>query len=94
MRAEFQTYRVKATKETIKDRADVLREQAKYDHGHSDYTGTIAEDNGWTKLAPDVMSLSEAEDYIHKTARKWGHSVAVPLNAELTDWLVGGFYSS
>lgn len=93
MGAEFQTYKVKGFESEVKRLANKLREQARYDHGHSGYSGTIAEDNGETKIHDTVMSESDAENFIMDNTNKWDYSLAVPINEDKTQWLIGGIYS-
>jgi hypothetical protein len=95
-------YRGKAT---IEEAYDELRERALYEHGHSGYTGTIAETNGFIldpgvkepmtsedayKRAHDWDRAMNGEDFPHK----WGPAWAIPLLPN-PDWVDphGGRYA-
>jgi hypothetical protein len=92
MGATNEYYELKCSIEDLEGEVDILREQARFDHGNSGYTGTIAEDSG-LEVIGKVMSLDDAENYIEENAEKWDDSIAVPINKEKTKWLVGGCYS-
>lgn len=93
MGAATEFYEVKCKESELDKQAKKLRKDACYDHGHSGYTGTIAEDSGNLTIVQDVMSYNEAEEYIYEIAEKWENSIAVPLNKDKTEWLIGGCYS-
>jgi hypothetical protein len=70
-------------------------EQACYDHGHSGYTGTIAEATGLTVTSKVFASEQEAVDHIEETAEKWENALAVKVvNDKENKWIVGGIFSS
>ncbi len=72
---------------------DSLVKQAKYDYGHSGYTGSFAESPGLTIAAIEFESENGAEEYLCNHAKKWENSIAVKIkNTEY--WLIGGVFSS
>lgn len=96
MGATVEFYKVKCKKNQLDNKANELREKARYDYGHSGYTGTIAEDCGEVKLIDDIMSENDAEEFISNTARKWEETLAIPLvkhNDGSYTFLLGGWYS-
>jgi len=88
----FYSITAKTIKE-VKSRANGLRETARYDHGHNGYTGTIAEDNGDTKIIHPAMPDLEAEKYIEDHAEKWEATLAIKILNTPDRWLLGGIYS-
>lgn len=94
MGAEFETYKVKAKNSNeLKKEYESLVEQAQYDHGHSGYTGSIAESAGLT-ISSEELSEEEAEEFIDNNTKKWGNSLAVKIKDTEDQWLIGGIYSS
>ena len=93
MGASTEFYEVNCNKKELDREANCLRDQSKYDHGHSGYTGTIAEDSGELEIKATPMSLEEAEEYIYENARKWGNSIAIPIKDKENVWIIGGWYS-
>tara|TARA_R100000951_G_scaffold101420_1_gene92978 strand:- start:40121 stop:40405 length:285 start_codon:yes stop_codon:yes gene_type:complete len=93
MGAELGFLKIKAKRSELKDKADDLRDDARYDHGHSGYTGTIAEDNGQLDVVSTPMSEDEAYDYIEENAQKWEASLAIPVKDEEEFYFIGGIYS-
>ena len=91
MGATVEVYTVKCKKNELKEKANELRNEARYDHGHSGYSGTIAEDNGQLTIYSEVMTEREAEDHIYENAQKWENSLAIPLGNDV--WMIGGCYS-
>ncbi len=92
-RAEFKTYKIKAKdSEELKLRVKELISQCRYEHGHSGYTGTIAESNGQVIICQQKMNEENAEEYIFNHAKKWEDNIAVYLEDE-DCYLLGGFYS-
>ena len=95
MGAEVQYYKVNCKESELEDRANDLREDARYEHGHGGYTGTIAEDNGRVKVTGfKAKTVREAEDYIDNNAKKWEDTLAVELEDEPDTYILGGVYSS
>jgi len=94
MGAEVNYYEVKCKKSELNNEANDLREQCQYDHGHSGYTGTIAEDNGKLTVIETPMTLDDAENYIDENAQKWKSSIAIKIADNENLWLIGGVYSS
>jgi hypothetical protein len=70
-----------------------LIKQALHDHGHSGYTGTIAESPDLKIVKDAEMNLEEASDYIEEHARKWESTLAIKIK-DSNKWLLGGVYSS
>lgn len=94
MGAEFQTYEVTAKdKKELKKKYNALVKEALYDHGHSGYTGSIAESAGLT-IVEEELSEEEAETYIDENAKKWENTLAVKIKDKEDQWLIGGVYSS
>lgn len=93
MGATTEFYKVKCVRSELNNTANDLRDQAKYDHGHSGYTGTIAEDNGKLTILSEAMTTEDAYNYINDNARKWENSIAVPIKDTENEWLIGGLYS-
>ena len=90
MGADINFYKVKGKESDLDTLANDLRSEARYDHGNSGYTGTIAEDSGDLTVIDTIMTEDEAEDYIDNNAEKWENSLAIPLDDEKTTWLIGG----
>ncbi len=92
----FHTFRV-ADKNRINAAFSEACEDARYEHGHGGYTGTIAEFNGigkWKDLLLD--SEDAAEDFIEENHDKWDPAMAVSFKAEdgsWGGWIVGGWVS-
>lgn len=96
MGATVEFYKVKCKKNELDNKANELREEARYDYGHSGYTGTIAEDNGSLKIVNELMSVNDAEEYIDNNAQKWEETIAIPVEKNddgTTTFLLGGVYS-
>jgi len=93
MGAEFQTYKIKAKRSELEKIANDLRNDCRYDYGHSGYTGTIAEDNGELDVLDTPMNEGDAEDYIYENAQKWEASIAISIKDEEETFLIGGVYS-
>jgi len=96
MGATVEFYKVKCKKNELDNKANELRKEARYDYGHSGYTGTIAEDNGSVELIDDIMSENDAEEFILNTAKKWEETLAIPLvkhDDNSYTFLLGGCYS-
>lgn len=89
-----------ATGATVASAFDAAQTAARYDHGHSGYTGTIAEKSGWVivsgelprsrdeamKIANDMM-----EDEDSEVNDKWGPAGAIPIVGG--EWLFFGWAS-
>lgn len=77
---------------------DAAREQAAYDHGHSGYTGTIAEKDDFVVIKeakdglPRSAAIALAEDLADsddpRTDGKWGPAGCIPIK-ESTGDIVG-----
>lgn len=95
MGATFETYIVKNIKSNpdLEKEHDRLREEAQYDHGHSGYSGTIAESPGLTIISLPYNTKEDAEEGIHEQARKWKNSLAATWKGAEGEWLIGGVYS-
>ena len=93
MGAELQTYQITAKRSELKTKANALREDARYHHGHDAYSGTISEDNGQVKIINQKMTLDEAEAYIYDHAQKWEDTLAIEIKDSKNLWLLGGCYS-
>lgn len=93
MGASTETYKVKAKNEReLKAEYQALVETCLYDHGHSGYTGTIAESPGLDILKIE-LTTDEAENYIFENAKKWENSLAIKIIDKDNEWLIGGCYS-
>lgn len=92
---DFMVYKIpdrKKVKAKFSDDCD----EARYEHGHGGYTGTIAEFGGigkWKDL--DLPSIRAAEDYIVENHQKWDPAMAVSFRLEdgTFGWVVGGWCS-
>lgn len=88
--------------QTIENEVRKLIEQARWDHGHSGYTGTIAEANGVELRLNETFEFKtprdwEAEyDFIDEVADKWGPAVVCRASQDGEDigYVVCGTYSS
>lgn len=75
------------TGDTVAEAYRQAVDQAHYDHGHSGYSGTIAECDGWVVIQDQAMSMEEAialgnkliEDSDPRIDDKWGPAGAIPL---------------
>lgn len=83
-----------ATDEEIKAEFFQLKENALYEHGHSGYSGTIAEADG-LKIRRDVK-LSDCNcNKAYEMTEKWGPAIAVlELRNENYFFSFIGMYSS
>lgn len=94
MGAEFACNKIKAkTRNEVTKIYDELVATAKYDHGHSGYTGSFAESPGLTIVGQEFDTVEEAQDYIDNNAKKWENSIAVRIK-DSDVWFVGGVFSS
>jgi len=103
MGAEFNVRRFDdEPKEEIEKKWNAAIEQAKYDYGHSGYTGSIAEMPSGINWQDDVHfeDRSDAEEYLEENHNKWDRAMAVSYTAVMKDdstskrWLIGGWCSS
>lgn len=84
--------------ENAKQAFEDARDEARYEYGHSGYTGTIAEKEKFSMATSSEMNLKDAEDLAYqlsedgKFADKWGPAGCI----RLTDgrWLFFGWASS
>lgn len=97
-----------AAKPKAEDAFFEAREQALYDHGHSGYSGTIAEKHEFTVLQREPMYLNEAHTkayelinaYDYRINDKWGPAGAIPIKDDddskpgIIGWLFFGWASS
>jgi len=79
----------------------VAYEQAEYDYGHSGYTGTIAEADGYEEIGSCLDLPEEIEKWtkkIEEEAKKWGPALCVKLLHPETKahvgWYMAGWASS
>lgn len=59
-----------------------LLSDAKYESGHGGYSGTIAEKSSFVMRSSTPMTMTEAQQFIHKDIErndKWGPAFAVPV---------------
>jgi len=66
-------------------------ERAKYDHGHSGYSGTLAEANGVRQVCNLFDTTEEACEWLEEHCEKWGPIVVVSTK---TNWIFGAWCSS
>ena len=75
-------------------------QQAAWDHGHSGYTGTIAEKTEFVIITNEPMDRPDAQDLAEKLINegderindKWGPAGAIPIKGG--GWLFFGWASS
>lgn len=94
----------RATGTGATDAFDSARRQAEYDHGHSGYTGTIAEKHSFVVIERKPVGEAEANaiadklmnDDDDRIADKWGPAGAVLVSEVdgVQDWLFFGWASS
>lgn len=77
------------------------QDEAFYDHGHSGYSGTIAEKPSYQIITDDVFTASEANTYMDTVQDhpivddKWGPAAAIRVADDKRDgWLFFGWASS
>lgn len=67
--------------------------QAQYDHGHSGYSGTIAEKPGFEmRNGGTAMTRAEAYKFAGEDGmenEKWGDAYAVPVKADDSEEIIG-----
>lgn len=84
----------------VKEAFDAAQAQARYDYGHSGYTGTIAEKPGWVVIQSEPLDPETAVNLAQRLINdadpriddKWGPAGAVPLTTG--EWLFFGWASS
>jgi hypothetical protein len=94
------TFRVTARAKTANEAFDMLYDQAKYDHGHAGYTGTIAEKPGFRIFeTPEGMTPKEFiqaiksdkfaydEKVMEYYDDKWAPAVCVQIEEDLWTFL-------
>jgi len=92
MGAYFTVDAVPASKE-VKAAFHEVQEQARWDHGHAGYTGTIAEADGFKVVThPPFDTLKEAEEWACNVAEKWGPALVVTVKPGKQYFM--GWYSS
>lgn len=69
-------------------------DDAKYEHGHGGYTGTMAEKNSGdvSFIDKEFTDASEAYDHIDEHADKWGSIEVIKIVDK--GWVVGAVCSS
>lgn len=95
-----ESFMTKAKGKTAKEAFAAAQEQARYDHGHSGYTGTIAEKTKFVVIVPTTEYEKLPEKFAEKLmddcdARiddKWGPAGCVSLGNN--EWLFFGWASS
>ena len=83
----------------VDDAFRAAQDQARYDHGHSGYTGTIAEKGEWTIVQGSKLALDKAIGLAEKlldeddprVTDKWGPAGAIPIDDG--GWLFFGWAS-
>ena len=94
MGSSFEVYEVTANNDLeLEVKYVSLVEKALYDHGHSGYSGTIAESPGLTVVTEYSGDSVSSEEYIMENAKKWENSLAIQIKGS-NRWLIGGWYSS
>jgi len=71
-------------------------EQARYDHGHSGYTGTIAEKIGFETVSKAPIEDSKVEEWAYAydekhRNEKWGRAYHVPVK-DATGETIGHYF--
>lgn len=76
-------------------------ENALYEHGHSGYTGSIAEKNNFTMATKEILSSSEAWEMANSLintdySNKWGPAGCIQLQTKFKEnnYLFFGWASS
>lgn len=95
-----EVFTTRARGETAQEAFDAAKEEAFYDHGHSGYTGTIAEKPGFTIIPLPDANLSDPEAYADELIRdnderiegKWENATAFQVGPK--EWLFFGWASS
>ncbi len=92
MGAEYNFTVLKAKTETdaIKESTEMIH-QAKYDHGHSGYTGSWAECHGVQVIDCGSTPGSEIENWLDEHAEKWGPMLITECDGR---WYAGAICSS
>lgn len=96
MGAEYSQFKARCTREELRPTFVEFQEQCFYDHGHSGYTGTMAEADGCSITTKEFITNEEAEEWLTEHAEKWGPAlvVKVTLNDQEPYWLFGAWCSS
>ena len=70
-----------------------VQSQARYEHGHAGYTGTIAEADGFQEvLHPEFDTFDAAYKWAEARAEKWGPALVVSVRGGKKYF--AGIYSS
>lgn len=84
---------------TIQEAFNAAKQEALYDHGHSGYSGTIAEKDSFRKIPCEINSTAIQnkidacmQDENHFIQDKWGPAGAIKLSD--TSWVFFGYASS
>lgn len=91
MGAEFQFTKLELKDTTPAKAANDLIQQAAYDFGHSGYTGSFAECDGFRMTDEVFETVNEAHDWLTDNAEKWGPMLGVRVGDEI---YVGAWCSS
>ena len=99
------TFRATARAKSASEAFDMLYDQAKYDHGHAGYTGTIAEKPGFRIFEPpegmtprefihaiESDKIAYDEKVMELYDDKWAPAVCVQIEEDL--WTFLGWASS
>ena len=80
------------TSNDVQQELENLIKQAEWDHGHSGYTGSLAEANGIDiRSRKKFRSFEEAAEWLDDNAPKFGSVVVVKTDE---DWVYGANCSS
>ena len=96
MGAEYSQFTARCEKREITRVFADHQETCRYDHGHSGYSGTMAEADGCRVTDEEFISEHDAEDWLEENAQKWGPAlvVSVILKDQEPYWLFGAWCSS
>lgn len=91
------SFETRARGKTAQDAFRTAVEQARYDHGHAGYTGTIAEKHSFAMIpvppGEDAQTIARRliDDDDRRVCDKWGPAGCVRLGPE--EWLFFGWAS-
>ncbi len=99
MGAEFHTNYVRAGGRSLAGEAGAVYIQlvnnAKHDHGHAGYTGTIAESPSLRITTQIFYTIRAAEEWLLANTEKWEETKVVSVRLDDGEyWVFGGVYSS
>ncbi len=78
----------------IRDKWPGIVTEARYDHGHSGYSGSFAEKPDIEFPGPTFKTDKEAREYVEENNDKWGPVLAVYVEQPEKHWYIGGDCSS